>query len=217
MVSVYLSRLVSPGPGSALHWEIGCLSRLQRRWAVLLLPVTHRREDCWPSYWIEFENVNMLRINSLCSFFLYFFYLFLHFQAAEMAEQLSEALLEDLLDDTARAAWAAETDRQLEGMAQCRLQAPTLESMLLRMEEIQVRPGNKRLLWSPKGHHQQSVCYFIVSRYDSSGLRLLTDEAHCWRYVYSCVWAEGSGGSEEAICFDQLFRPSSLGSTWNHR
>ncbi|XP_042341933.1 protein moonraker isoform X2 [Plectropomus leopardus] len=58
-------------------------------------------------------------------------------RAAESAEQLSEALLEDLLEDTARAAWAAETDRQLEGMAQCRLQAPTLESMLLRMEEIQ--------------------------------------------------------------------------------
>lgn len=60
-------------------------------------------------------------------------------QAAESAEQLSEALLEDLLEDTARVAWAAETDRQLEGMAQCRLQASTLESMLLRMEEIQVR------------------------------------------------------------------------------
>ncbi|XP_074536482.1 protein moonraker isoform X3 [Halichoeres trimaculatus] len=58
-------------------------------------------------------------------------------RAAESAEQLSEALLEDLLEDTARAAWAAETDRQLEGEAQRRLQAPTLESMLLRMEEIQ--------------------------------------------------------------------------------
>ncbi|KAK1900238.1 Protein moonraker [Dissostichus eleginoides] len=58
-------------------------------------------------------------------------------RAAESAEQLSEALLEDLLEDTARAAWAAETDRELEGTAQCRLQAPTLESMLLRMEEIQ--------------------------------------------------------------------------------
>ncbi|XP_041796994.1 protein moonraker isoform X2 [Chelmon rostratus] len=58
-------------------------------------------------------------------------------RAAESAEQLSEALLEDLLEDTARAAWAAEADRQLEGMAQSRLQAPTLESMLLRMEEIQ--------------------------------------------------------------------------------
>ncbi|XP_029027675.1 protein moonraker isoform X2 [Betta splendens] len=57
--------------------------------------------------------------------------------AAESAEQLSEALLEDLLEDTARAAWAASTDRQLEDMAQCRLQAPTLESMLLRMDEIQ--------------------------------------------------------------------------------
>ncbi|XP_028429488.1 protein moonraker isoform X2 [Perca flavescens] len=58
-------------------------------------------------------------------------------RAAESAEQLSEALLEDLLEDTARAAWAAETEGQLEGMALCRLQAPTLESMLLRMEEIQ--------------------------------------------------------------------------------
>ncbi|KAM9318094.1 protein moonraker isoform 2-T2 [Pholidichthys leucotaenia] len=58
-------------------------------------------------------------------------------RAAERAEQLSEALLEDLLEDTAQVAWAAETDRQLEGMAQHRLQASTLESMLLRMEEIQ--------------------------------------------------------------------------------
>ncbi|XP_044209027.1 protein moonraker isoform X2 [Thunnus albacares] len=58
-------------------------------------------------------------------------------RAAESAEQLSEALLEDLLEDTARAAWAAEADEQLEGIAQHRLQAPTLESMLLRMEEIQ--------------------------------------------------------------------------------
>ncbi|XP_028276343.1 protein moonraker isoform X4 [Parambassis ranga] len=58
-------------------------------------------------------------------------------RAAESAEQLSEALLEDLLEDTARVAWAAERDGQLEGMAQYRLQASTLESMLLRMEEIQ--------------------------------------------------------------------------------
>ncbi|XP_060928891.1 protein moonraker [Limanda limanda] len=58
-------------------------------------------------------------------------------RAAETAEQLSEDLLEDLVEDSARAAWAAETDRELEDMAQCRLQAPTLESMLLRMEEIQ--------------------------------------------------------------------------------
>lgn len=65
-------------------------------------------------------------------------------QAAESAEQLSEALLEDLLEDTARVAWAAEADRQLEGMAQSRLQAPTLESMLLRMEEIQVRVALQR-------------------------------------------------------------------------
>uniref|UniRef100_A0A8C6TFE6 Si:dkey-243i1.1 n=1 Tax=Neogobius melanostomus TaxID=47308 RepID=A0A8C6TFE6_9GOBI len=56
---------------------------------------------------------------------------------AESAEQLSEALLEDLLEDTVRAAWAVETDRQLEGNAQNWAQTSTLENMLLRMEEMQ--------------------------------------------------------------------------------
>lgn len=41
-------------------------------------------------------------------------------------------------------AWAAETDRQLVGIAERRLQAPTLESMLLRMEEIQVRAAHRQ-------------------------------------------------------------------------
>lgn len=54
-------------------------------------------------------------------------------KAAESAEQLSEALLEDLLEDT-----------------ESRLRSPTLDSMLLRMEEIQVRAANKRA-------HQQKV------------------------------------------------------------
>ncbi|XP_072320452.1 protein moonraker [Eucyclogobius newberryi] len=58
-------------------------------------------------------------------------------QSAESVEQLSEALLEDLLEDTAQAAWAVQTDRQLEGMAQRRMQTSTLENMLVRMEEIQ--------------------------------------------------------------------------------
>ncbi|KAM9733567.1 protein moonraker isoform 2-T2 [Menidia menidia] len=58
-------------------------------------------------------------------------------RAAESAERLSEALLEDLLEDTAQVVWAAAADRQVEDMAQWRLQAPTLESMLLRMEEMQ--------------------------------------------------------------------------------
>ena len=48
------------------------------------------------------------------------------------------------MEDTARAAWAAETDRQLEDVARRRLQAPTLESMLLRMEEIQVRAAHQQ-------------------------------------------------------------------------
>ncbi|XP_029629050.1 protein moonraker isoform X5 [Salmo trutta] len=58
-------------------------------------------------------------------------------RAAESAEVLSEALLEELLADAARAAWAVETDRRTEGLAQLQLQAPTLESMLLRMEEME--------------------------------------------------------------------------------
>ncbi|XP_055751662.1 protein moonraker isoform X5 [Salvelinus fontinalis] len=58
-------------------------------------------------------------------------------RAAESAEVLSEALLEELLADAARAAWAVETDRRTEGLAQLQLQAPTLERMLLRMEEME--------------------------------------------------------------------------------
>ncbi|XP_017290755.1 protein moonraker isoform X3 [Kryptolebias marmoratus] len=52
-------------------------------------------------------------------------------EAADAAERLSEALLDHLLEDAARAAWAAE------GTARGVLRAPTLESMLLRMEEMQ--------------------------------------------------------------------------------
>ncbi|XP_036070802.1 protein moonraker isoform X2 [Oryzias melastigma] len=56
-------------------------------------------------------------------------------QAAGGAERLSEALLGDLSEDTA--ARAAEADRRFEGLALSGLPASTLESMLLRMEEIQ--------------------------------------------------------------------------------
>ncbi|XP_028321430.1 protein moonraker isoform X2 [Gouania willdenowi] len=54
-----------------------------------------------------------------------------------LEEQLTEVLVENLLEDASQAAWAVETDRRFEVRAQRRLQAPTLESMLLRMEEIQ--------------------------------------------------------------------------------
>ncbi|XP_062328636.1 protein moonraker isoform X2 [Osmerus eperlanus] len=57
--------------------------------------------------------------------------------AVESTEQVSEALLEELLDEAAREAWTAQTDRLAEGPAQRRLQAPTLEDMLLRMEEME--------------------------------------------------------------------------------
>ncbi|XP_054598544.1 protein moonraker isoform X1 [Nothobranchius furzeri] len=58
-------------------------------------------------------------------------------KASDAAGQRCKVLLEDLLEDDAHAAWAAETDRRVEGTSQCGRQAPTLESMLLRMEEIQ--------------------------------------------------------------------------------
>lgn len=84
-------------------------------------------------------------------------------------EQLSEALLEDLLEDTARAAWVAETDRQFEGMAQRRLQAPTLESMLLRMEEIQVRAPPRPLKGRAHGRSAVMGLIFIGHSGDSVG------------------------------------------------
>ncbi|KAJ8369229.1 hypothetical protein SKAU_G00092570 [Synaphobranchus kaupii] len=58
-------------------------------------------------------------------------------RATVNAELLSEAILEDVLEDTAQALWAVERSRELEQGAQQQLQAPTLESMLLRMEEME--------------------------------------------------------------------------------
>ncbi|CAB1347943.1 unnamed protein product [Coregonus sp. 'balchen'] len=76
-------------------------------------------------------------------------------RAAESAEVLSEALLEELLADAAQAAWAAETDRRTEGLAQRQLQTPTLESMLLRMEEMEVSPEHGPMERPPnKGHRE---------------------------------------------------------------
>ncbi|XP_051965801.1 protein moonraker [Xyrauchen texanus] len=50
---------------------------------------------------------------------------------------LSEAFLEDLLEDTARTLWTAERQQVAETDAERLLQGPTLESMLLRMEEME--------------------------------------------------------------------------------
>nr|XP_023673949.1 protein moonraker isoform X4 [Paramormyrops kingsleyae] len=54
-------------------------------------------------------------------------------QVAGSADLLSDAILDDLLEDTAQALWAVELGREAED----RLQAPTLESMLIRMEEME--------------------------------------------------------------------------------
>ncbi|KAJ8256433.1 hypothetical protein COCON_G00185850 [Conger conger] len=66
-------------------------------------------------------------------------------RAAVNAELLSEAVLEDVLEDTAQALWAAERSRELEQGAERLLQAPTLETMLLRMEEMEKDQEDVRL------------------------------------------------------------------------
>ncbi|XP_061829194.1 protein moonraker isoform X2 [Nerophis lumbriciformis] len=53
------------------------------------------------------------------------------------AEQLGEVLLDEVLEDAAQAAWTLKISEELEGVSRRVMQAPTLESMLLRMEEIQ--------------------------------------------------------------------------------
>ncbi|XP_061734268.1 protein moonraker isoform X4 [Nerophis ophidion] len=53
------------------------------------------------------------------------------------AEQLGEVLLDELLEDAAQAAWTLKISEQWDGVSRRAMQAPTLESMLLRMEEIQ--------------------------------------------------------------------------------
>ncbi|XP_069040554.1 protein moonraker isoform X2 [Lepisosteus oculatus] len=58
-------------------------------------------------------------------------------RAAASADVLSEALLEDLLEDTAQALRALEEDRKMDRAAQAMQEAPTLENMLLRMEEME--------------------------------------------------------------------------------
>ncbi|XP_062408081.1 protein moonraker isoform X2 [Sardina pilchardus] len=58
-------------------------------------------------------------------------------KTAASAELLSEALLEDLLEDAARTLQAVSTDRQAEEQATALVRAPTLDTMLQRMEEME--------------------------------------------------------------------------------
>ncbi|XP_039527158.1 protein moonraker isoform X1 [Pimephales promelas] len=53
------------------------------------------------------------------------------------ADVLSDALLDDLLEDAAQALWVTERQQVAETDAERKLQDPTLESMLLRMEEME--------------------------------------------------------------------------------
>lgn len=221
------SKLVSPGTTEwPLHWGVECLNRPQRGWASL--------QEIWhlSLSWQWFKNCAA----KLTTLVFIFFCNYCHLQAEESAEQLSEELLDDLLEDTARVAWTVRTDRQLQGMAQDMLQAPTLESMLLRMEEIQVRGTHQ---WKVTMEFERSLVtglVFIMSCYDSCGLRLTTDAFSRLDYTVQFVWqgslsvgccvyriwfsvslTAGSGRSEETVCFYHLFRPSLLETTRTSR
>lgn len=63
---------------------------------------------------------------------------------------LSEAVLDDILEDTARAVWMTERQQVAEIEAERLMQGPTLESMLLRMEEMEVS-----LRWVEKHRFEQ--------------------------------------------------------------
>ncbi|KAG9342076.1 hypothetical protein JZ751_017073 [Albula glossodonta] len=65
-------------------------------------------------------------------------------RVAANAEQVCEVLLEELLEETVRDLWALERDRELEELSQQQLEAPTLEDMLLRMEEMEEAPAGLR-------------------------------------------------------------------------
>lgn len=58
-------------------------------------------------------------------------------QPEASADVLSEAVLDDILEDEARAVWMTERQQVAEIEAERQLQGPTLESMLLRMEEME--------------------------------------------------------------------------------
>lgn len=72
-------------------------------------------------------------------------------QTAASADVLSEAILEELLEDTARSLQAVRVDRQAEEQAKALLQAPTLETMLQRMEEMEVRWSQPLTVSMPTG------------------------------------------------------------------
>ncbi|XP_073779877.1 protein moonraker isoform X3 [Danio rerio] len=58
-------------------------------------------------------------------------------KAEGKTDLLTETLLEDLQEDTAQALWVTQREQVAETDAERKLQGPTLESMLLRMEEME--------------------------------------------------------------------------------
>lgn len=59
-------------------------------------------------------------------------------QAAANADILSNKLLDDLLEDTAQELWKIERHEKVQAQAIAMLDSPSLETMLQRMEEIEV-------------------------------------------------------------------------------
>nr|XP_006130080.1 protein moonraker isoform X2 [Pelodiscus sinensis] len=70
-------------------------------------------------------------------------------KAASNADILSEKLLDDLLEDTAQELWNMEQHKKMQAMAIGMHDSPSLETMLQRMEEIEVNVSTFELIKYP--------------------------------------------------------------------
>lgn len=75
-------------------------------------------------------------------------------QGSESAEQLNDALQGNLMKDTAMVAWGFDPDRQLDD--------PTLENMLLRIEEMQVSASCTVLILTTQSARKKSTVIDLV-------------------------------------------------------
>lgn len=206
--------LVSDVPGK-INWYFYCAfsklvspgRELTHRWGAECLSRQRRRwaplQEIWHLNFTRRWFENCTTKLSIVVLFFFLNYNYFLWQAEENAEQPSEELL-----------------------------APTVERMLLRMEEIQVRGTHQWKVTVEPERSPVSGWVFVMSCYDSCGLLLHTDAASRPDCTVECVWrgslsggrrvyrtcfsvclTAGSGGSEETVCFYHLFRPTLLGAT----
>lgn len=87
-------------------------------------------------YFFFFPSLFFFSSPPLAVYILLFFFFFL--QAAANADILSEKVLDDLLEDTAQEFWNMEQHKRLQAESLFVADSLSLETMLQRMEEIEV-------------------------------------------------------------------------------